>query len=80
MRTSKVCPKCQSTDIIRVPGWVGGVGTGNNIPTRTFTLGAASYVLVARYVCAACGFSEEWIDNPSDITKLEQRYVSVKSD
>ena len=28
--------------------------------------------MVSRYVCGACGFSEEWIDAPEDIAKLKE--------
>ncbi|MGO9473878.1 MAG: hypothetical protein ACLPWS_10820 [Rhodomicrobium sp.] len=31
MKTSKKCPKCQSRDIIRVSGEIGGYGSGNHI-------------------------------------------------
>lgn len=59
MKNRKICPKCNSTDIIKVPGKAGAYGVGNNIQTGWSNFSA---VLVHRYVCCACGYSEEWID------------------
>ena len=72
MKNSKMCPKCQSTDIICVPGNATGTGAGNNIIVgNTLFL---KFVLVTRYLCGSCGFSEEWIDTPEDIAKIRQHY------
>lgn len=70
MKNTKRCPKCKSTDIIIIVGSVGAYGAGNNIPIGwpIFTS-----VLVNRYLCCGCGYSEEWI-NREDIPKLEKRY------
>lgn len=70
MKNSKGCPKCQSTDIIKIPGKAGAYGSGNNIMTG---MSIFSAVLVDRYVCSQCGFSEEWI-NTEDIKKLKKYY------
>ena len=48
-----------NTDIIKVPGKAGAYGVGNNIQIGWSNFSA---VLVHRYVCCACGYSEEWID------------------
>lgn len=32
-----------------------------------------THILVHRYVCCSCGYSEEWIDK-EDIPKLEKKY------
>ena len=58
MKNTKVCTKCQSTDIVRFDGTVGGYGAGNNIYISTFRA-----VKVNRYICCSCGFCEEWIDH-----------------
>ena len=70
MKNRKICPKCNSTDIIKVPGKAGAYGVGNNIQTGWSNFSA---VLVHRYVCCACGYSEEWIDK-EDIPRLKQKY------
>ena len=73
MRNSKLCPKCQSTDIVRIPGDIRGYGVGNNIRVG-WTIFSA--VKVTRYLCASCGFSEEWVDSADDIDKLKKQYGS----
>jgi len=71
MRNSKACPKCKSTDTIRIPGTIGAYSGGDNIITGTF-----SGSLVTRYLCASCGFSEEWIDSVDDIARIKKKYAS----
>jgi predicted nucleic-acid-binding Zn-ribbon protein len=73
MRNSNTCPKCQSTDIVRIQGIAGGYGAGNNIAVGRTIFSA---VKVTRYLCASCGFSEEWIDSDDDIAKLKKKYTS----
>ena len=70
MKRIRVCPKCNGTDIIRIEGKSGAYGTGNNIQTCMTIFSA---VLVHRYVCCDCGYSEEWIDK-EDIHKLKERF------
>ncbi len=71
MKHTKICPKCNGTDILFVPGTSGAYGVGNNIPVgKTFFY---SFVLVGRYICCDCGYSEEWIDT-KDIEKLKKKY------
>ena len=71
MRNTHSCPKCPNTDIVRIPGNVGAYGSGNNI-----TVGATRFssVLVTRYLCASCGFSEEWVDDNTGLEKLRAKY------
>ena len=66
MKNTKICPKCQSADIVRIDGYSGAYGTGNNIMTG---LSVFSAVNVNRYICCKCGFTEEWIDK-EDIEKI----------
>lgn len=66
MKHSKLCTKCRSSNIVRIDGYSGAYGTGNNI-----MVGASifSSVNVNRYICCECGFTEEWIDR-EDIEKV----------
>ena len=67
MKLTKICPKCQSADIVRIDGYTGPYGSGNNVMTgRTLF----STVNVNRYVCCHCGYSEEWIDT-QDLEKIK---------
>lgn len=67
MKQSKICPKCGGTDILLIEGKMGPYGSGNNIPTGW------TYVKVNRYLCAKCGFSEEWVER-EDVEKLRRKY------
>ncbi len=66
MKHTGNCPKCHSDYIIRIDGYTGAYGTGNNIITGNTIFSAVN---VNRYVCCDCGFTEEWIDN-EDIAKV----------
>ena len=66
MKNSKMCPKCQSVDIVRIDGYAGAYGAGNNVMVG---MSIFSAVNVNRYVCCNCGFTEEWIDK-EDIDKI----------
>ena len=70
MKNKNICPKCGSADIVVVPGRAGAYGTGNNIQVGLTNFSA---VLVNRYVCCSCGYSEEWIEK-EDIPTLNKKY------
>ena len=67
MKIKKICPKCNSTDIVRIDGYSGPYGTGNNIMIKATIFSAVN---VNRYICCTCGFTEEWIDK-EDIEKVK---------
>ncbi|MBA3530717.1 MAG: hypothetical protein H0T73_02190 [Ardenticatenales bacterium] len=67
MKNNKSCPKCQSKDIIRV--------TSNQ--NTVLSIGWFRAVAITRYVCAPCGYTEEWIESASDIEKLRRQYKQV---
>ena len=67
MKITKTCPKCHSDDIVRIDGYTGPYGSGNNIMTGITVF---SGVDVNRYICCSCGYTEEWIDN-EDIKKIK---------
>ena len=71
MKWSRFCPKCGGDDILVIKGSSGAYGTGNNIPAGATIFSA---VLVNRYLCCKCGYSEEWI-NEEDIPKLKRMYL-----
>ncbi len=70
MKNTRICPKCGSSDIVMVPGKAGAYGVGNNIQVGLTNFSA---ILVNRYVCCSCGFSEEWIER-EDIPKLKKKF------
>ncbi len=72
MKRTRICPKCQSNEIYRVPAVVGeGYGSGNVIPT-----GIIGVIKVHRYVCGRCGYVEQWIDE-SDLSKLKKKFQRI---
>ena len=70
MKNTHICPKCNGTDINKIEGKAGAYGVGNNIPVGITNFSA---VLVHRYLCCSCGYSEEWIDK-EDLQKLKKKY------
>ena len=70
MKNSHRCPKCNGNDILVVPGKAGAYGSGNNIQMGMTIFSA---VMVDRYVCCKCGYSEEWIRR-EDIDNLKAKY------
>ncbi len=70
MKRTGICPKCGGTQILKIPGQSGPYGSGNNIPTGWSIF---SSVLVHRYLCCGCGYSEEWIDK-EDIPDLVKKF------
>ena len=71
MKHSSTCPKCGSHEILRIKGQSGAYGAGNNIPAGATIF---SSVLVHRYLCCNCGYSEEWV-NLEDIPQLKKKYL-----
>lgn len=70
MKNTNRCPKCFSGDLLRIEGKAGAYGSGNNIMVGSTIFSA---VLVHRYLCCNCGYSEEWIDK-EDIPDLVKKY------
>jgi len=68
MKNSKLCPKCDSHDILRIKG---GIWSGD----KNFIRGNALVsVFVTRYLCCNCGFSEEWVEKSKDLKSLKKKY------
>jgi Zn ribbon nucleic-acid-binding protein len=75
MKHNGVCPKCNGTDILLIPGKAGAYGVGNNIPVGATVF---SYALVNRYLCCSCGYSEEWVDK-DEMDKLKKKYQKKRT-
>ncbi len=72
MKNTHICPKCKSTDILFAKGEEQGYGIGNNVRAGIF-----KQVIINRYICCACGFTEEWMDK-DDIPKVK-KYCEKKN-
>ena len=70
MRDSRKCPKCGHNEILRIEGFVGPRGIGNNV-----TAGATVFdsVKLPRYICCRCGYVEEWVDR-AHVAKIIEFY------
>lgn len=74
MKHSQICPKCDSYDVLRIKG--GSTWTGY----QNFIRGSATkMVLVTRYLCGNCGFSEEWVEDPKGLELLKKKYGGDRS-
>jgi predicted nucleic-acid-binding Zn-ribbon protein len=64
------CPKCHSTDIIRLPGELDPPATlsGAKPPSSFKTIN------ITHYCCANCGFIEVWVDDPNDLKELLKKF------
>ena len=72
MKNTGECSKCQSTDIVRISGYAGPSAIGNYVPlSEISTLRAVG---VTRFLCLACGFSEEWVEKRIDLEDIRKRY------
>lgn len=71
MRNNIACPKCGLTNIVKAPD-VRGSGTGANVINIPgfFSVG----VVISRYICTDCGYSEEWIDKKEDLEKIRNTF------
>ena len=56
MKNTFQCVKCHSTDVIRVEGQ-----RYNQNQLVSLTKWATSNAVIDRYLCCACGYTEEWI-------------------
>lgn len=74
MKQSKSCPKCGSTEILRVEGSVGSHGAGNNLAMGKSIFSA---IPLPRYVCCSCGYAEEWVDS-RDLYQLREALAKKK--
>lgn len=68
MKNSGICPKCSAKKVLRIEGSC--LSHGNNVPAGWF-----SAVPVTRFLCATCGFSEEWIEDPVNLEALQSKYA-----
>ncbi len=76
MKNTNTCPKCRGRNILVVPG---NVGAGTDCGSNSIMTGLFKAVLVDRYVCADCGFTEEWI-NKEDMPRLKKFVDNLEND
>lgn len=72
MKNTKKCPKCQSSDIVQVPGKREEGGSGNIIRVSRWNIFAA--VKPVLHVCCSCGYMENWLVSRDDIARVKGMY------
>lgn len=72
MMHTRQCPKCGSREIVRVPDRPGRYASGNNIYTSRFE--NFGKIPVIRYVCADCGYTENWVESEADRAAVRRAF------
>lgn len=75
MKNDNRCAKCSSTNLLKIPT-VPGDGPHIAIEHR----GGLEMVAVSRFVCANCGYIEQWVHDLSELTELRAEYGAGKAD
>lgn len=65
MKTYGICPKCSSKKIAVIPS---EPGTYNAIKIDMF-----DFAKLTRYVCAECGYIEQFVSDVKSLQKLQQK-------
>ncbi len=73
MKTTHRCPKCGSSQLIRIPDQPNRHASGNNIYTSKFTL--IKKIAVIRYVCYHCGYVENWVEQQRELEELKRTFL-----
>jgi predicted RNA-binding Zn-ribbon protein involved in translation (DUF1610 family) len=74
VKTTGQCPKCGSTEILRVPGSSGLRESTNPLPLAGLVGGS---VWVDRHACSNCGYVENWV-NEGDLERLRARLSTFR--
>ncbi len=72
MMHTRLCPKCGSREVVRVPDRPGRYASGNNIYTSRFE--NFGKIPVIRYVCANCGYVENWVETSRERDALRHAF------
>lgn len=67
MRDSRICKKCNSNDVVKVPYRTGVRNERYNISVNM----GINYIDIETYVCCNCGYVESWV------TSEEVNFVSI---
>ena len=75
MRTTSTCPKCNSTDVISVKG--NKLNQNHRISLDNWGL---KYVVIDRYLCVRCGYTEEWLQMDDKFDRWVEKKWSSSHD
>ena len=71
MKNTKLCPKCNSQNIVRVPDDAHRY-LANSICITMFAW--VKRIPVARYVCCDCGYVEDWVETHNEREEILKTY------
>lgn len=71
MKNTKICPKCNSQNIVRVPDNAHRY-LANSICITGLTI--VKRVPVARYICCECGYVENWVETQGGRGELKRTF------
>jgi len=79
MKNTGRCPKCESTDLVRIPAGGWALTPIGFAPTNQLG-GTSASAPVTHYLCAGCGFVEQWIEDGLGVRQLRRKYGSPPHD
>ncbi len=72
---SGVCPKCGAAEVYTGPaGFASSAGFAQN----SLSVGFMAHVRVASYVCAGCGYLEQYVEDASGLDRVTEKFVKVE--
>jgi hypothetical protein len=73
MKNARRCPKCESSDIVSIPGKREAGGSGNLISVSRWNI--FSVVKPVLHLCGTCGYMENWLVSREDIARVKAMYA-----
>jgi len=70
MKKTNTCMKCGSNEIIK-PRYS---ATGHNNAFQVIPLSTFKVAIIEKYICADCGYVENYIDDPKALSELKNKY------
>lgn len=76
VKNSHQCPKCGSADIV-VESKKSSISYNNYVTVKQ---NWAKFIMMSRYICLSCGYTEEWVDKVEDLIKIEKKLKKENKD
>ena len=76
MKHNHKCPKCGSADIV-TENKKTSISYNNYVTVKQ---NWAKFIMLVRYICLHCGYTEEWIEDAEDLNKIEEKLKKDNKD
>lgn len=76
MKNNHQCPKCRSADIVK-ENKKSSISYNNYVTVKE---NWAKFIMMTRYICLHCGYTEEWINDLEDLKKIEKKLKKDNKD